>query len=599
MFNEYELEQIEKAFIYSKERFEIFDDFYNNKIEKVKDKKTWSTYLFITIARFINYKEDIWIKDKKTKNITTRFSREILDDFIFKGKFTSTKIAFREDKKRSIFDFDPVQIAKIFKGKENDSVWIIDNIRDSIAHGHFYIDFDNQKIFIKNNHEDRLLHCSINFELFFVLNELITEERIGGYSDRQLTTPPILYREHYNTPNTLSSIKNEQELHYLLQNGFVALYCKVIDSKETDENKKYKDLTDFYNYNLRLVQKFFNKYQGSKSIDIMKIYKKDIQNYINTKMKNYTIEIHSEHIDSNTTKKIIEYIKEQPSFYTRDLYHQGLILHEILKSVISNEKITIERGVMEFAELYSLNALRYTETNKKRLDEIDGLIFSNVNSFKENKKLASLFILGINNFVCYKESIYDKYFDDYNEFDISNFDYQDYSAYNKLFKSLTVKNDDLRNTNNTLIKNIESKNKLKSNLDKAPDDKKQIIQNNINKVDNLINDVNDKINNLTHEILNINNLIDSHETDSNGNYVNNNNKSFFNHLRNAFAHNNVSYLDDRIVYNRKILLEDYDDNGILTFRCTCRYYDLVKLFNDNLFLNAITNTKEKNKVLKK
>ena len=108
-----------------------------------------------------------------------------------------------------------------------------------------------------------------------------------------------------------------------------------------------------------------------------------------------------------------------------------------------------------------------------------------------------------------------------------------------------------------------------------------------------------KINNLTHEILNINNLIDSHETDSNGNYVNNNNKSFFNHLRNAFAHNNVSYLDDRIVYNRKILLEDYDDNGILTFRCTCRYYDLVKLFNDNLFLNAITNTKEKNKVLKK
>ena len=49
------------------------------------------------------------------QNITTRFSRDILDDFIFKGKFISTKIAFREEKKRSVFDFNPVQITKIFK----------------------------------------------------------------------------------------------------------------------------------------------------------------------------------------------------------------------------------------------------------------------------------------------------------------------------------------------------------------------------------------------------------------------------------------------------------------------------------------------------
>ena len=86
--------------------------------------------------------------------------------------------------------------------------------------------------------------------------------------------------------------------------------------------------------------------------------------------------------------------------------------------------------------------------------------------------------------------------------------------------------------------------------------------------------------------------INTHKIDSYGSYVNNNNKSFFNHLRNAFAHNNIKYLDDRINYNRKIVLEDYDDNKQLTFRCVCRYYDLVKLFNNELFLEAIIN-KEK------
>ena len=122
----------------------------------------------------------------------------------------------------------------------------------------------------------------------------------------------------------------------------------------------------------------------------------------------------------------------------------------------------------------------------------------------------------------------------------------------------------------------------------------KLIQNNINALDILITELNKKINNLTIEINEIILNINTHKTDSYGNFINNNNKNFFNHLRNAFAHNHIKYLDDRLVYNRKIVLEDYDDNNKLTFRCVCRYYDLVKLFNDNLFLEAI-NCKESKK----
>ena len=48
-----------------------------------------------------------------------------------------------------------------------------------------------------------------------------------------------------------------------------------------------------------------------------------------------------------------------------------------------------------------------------------------------------------------------------------------------------------------------------------------------------------------------------------------------------------------LVYNRKVILEDFDDNGNLTFKCNCRYYDLVKLFNNELFLEALNKNKTK------
>ena len=99
MFNEYTLKQKEKAYNYSKERFEKMNEFLTEKILLFKDENPTYSYIFITLARFINYKEDIWVKNKKTKNITTKFSKEILDDFIFNGKFTTNKIDFREERK--------------------------------------------------------------------------------------------------------------------------------------------------------------------------------------------------------------------------------------------------------------------------------------------------------------------------------------------------------------------------------------------------------------------------------------------------------------------------------------------------------------------
>jgi len=593
MFNEFEKDQKEKAFNYSKLRFENMDKTLNDKSIIFRDDYPNYSYFFIAIANFISFKEDIWIKNKRTKNISTNFSKEILDDFVFKGKFKTTKLEFSENNKQKKCTLEPFKINKILKGKENDSVWIIDNVRDSIAHGHYYINFDNLTMVINNTHEDRLLNCEINYDLFTELNELITEERIGGYTDKKLTTTPTLYILHKKGTPFPTNMTNRNELINLLKNKYVVSYCQVQNIKETDLDKKYNDLIKFYNYNVRVNESMYRKFNSGTHIDIGEYYSKKMIPYIESQMQNYDFLVFSNHLDDNTISKVINYVEEDENFYNMNLEKQGLILHQIIKFVISHEEPTIEYGVTSIAELYNLSSLKNITNDKKTIYEVNDLIFSNVNTFKENKKLANLFILGTNNFVSNKESIYDKYFDDYSEFNLSNFEYQDYSGYERLLSKLKVKNDDLSNLNKTLYNATLNKNKLNNNLIKAPNDKKAIIQNNINNLDILINELNIKINNITLEINELMTNINQHKTDSYGDYINNNNKSFFNHLRNAFAHNNIKYLDDRITYNRKIVLEDYDDNKKLTFRCVCRYYDLVKLFNNELFLQAINNNEIK------
>lgn len=596
MFTESEITQKEIAYNYSKSRFENTDNFLNNKTKIFCDKIPNYSYVFITIARFISYKEDIWIKNKLSKNIYTNFSKEILDDFIFKGKFTTTKIHFYESKKQIKLSVTPIEINNILSGKENDSIWVIDNIRDSITHGHYYIDFKNESIVIKNEQPDRLLNCSIKFDLFFGLNELITEERIGGYTDKKLTTPPIIHSEYEITKKVITNIKDENELKHLLKNKFIISYSQVTDSFETDDKQKYKDLTNFYNYHIRTAESIFRNYQGKINASVSNHYINKMSAYAKDIMKNYNIKIFSNHLNDEIINRVVECIKEKPNFYSKNMNDQGLILQQILKYIISNEEITIERGVTDFVELYTQSALKHETKNEDDIEKLNNLIFSNINAFTENKKLANLFILAINNFVSNKETIYDKYFNDYDEFDISNFIYQDYSGYNKLINTLKIKNNELNTLNNTLTKSLSKRNKFSNNLLNAPETKKIIIQNNIDQISNMINDLNSKINNLIFEINDITNELSLHKNDSNGNYINHNNKNFFNHLRNAFAHNNIKYFDDRITYNRKIILEDYDDDKNLTFRCICRYYDLVKLINNDLFLQAITEYKNDDKI---
>ncbi|MBE6152451.1 MAG: hypothetical protein E7165_03985 [Firmicutes bacterium] len=586
MITEEQLALKKQNFELSKYYFEIMDSIIKQDMIDFDDLNV--KYFLITsiVAKFIIYKEDIWIKNKKTKTIATNFPRKILDDFVFKGEFVNPKLSIHYKKKRLKLKLDKMQIEEILTGKENDSVWIIDNIRDSIAHGHFYIDQNASRIVINNEFEDRKLKCSMTFELFSLFDELTNLERIGGYTDKNLGTC-IAFASYINNTN-YQKLENDYQVKNFLMTNLIPIYYEVEECMETDINKKYEDLINFYNFFSDLLDKLINKKQQNMPYHT---FRKKIDKYISEYMSNYKIKIHVQHLDDEIISSTMKHIEENKNFYTFSVEEQMEIIKAAISGLIINNGCSIERGIQNINSFLSLIISREINANTYYSEFLPMWNFVFINSFIEEQKLSNLFILGVNNFVSNKESIYDKYFEDYSEFDLNNFIYQDYSGYNRLVSKLTVLNNDLRNANNAFTKAEANKLKLQTNLTKAPDNKKAIISNNIANLDTMINNLKNKINELIIEINNITSKLSTAKKDDKGNYINNN-QNFFSHLRNAFAHNHIRYADDRIVYNRKIILEDFDDNNNLTFQCTCRYRDLVKLLNNDLFLEAISQ-KEK------
>ena len=587
MFTREEIELKKQNFESSQYFFKIIDSLLNDDLMDFKDLD-FQYFLITSIAsKFISYKEDVWKKNKRTKTISTEFPRKILDDVVFKGELLEPKLSIHYKKKRIKYKFNKIEIEEILEDKKDDSVWIVDNIRDSIAHGHFYIDDENKQIVIKNLHDDRKLICKIDYKTFSLFEELISLERIGGYTNKTFKTIPIIGT--YNKGHIeYQNFKNDFQLKSFLNNDIIPFYYEVKDIYEADTDKRYEDLTSFYNYFSDLSDKFLRKHQINTPYEQLA---NQSHKYAEENLKNYHVNFVCEPLSDSFINQIINYINEAKDFYSMPFNRQYEIVKNLITNLILNDTNPIERGIQNINDFFALLISVQNTNNNEAKNLYRGWLKTFSNSFVQDQKLANLFILGINNFVSNKESVYDKHFEDYTEFDVTKFKYKDYSGYDKLTKRLKELNVDLINLKKSLTKLNETKKQQSNNLAKAPEDRKEIICVNLENVNNLINETSDKINNVKKEITNIEAQINLAQTDSDGYYINSNNKSFFNHLRNAFAHNHIKYADDRLVYNRKIILEDIDDNGDLTFRCTCHYYDLVKLFNNDLFLEALNKGK--------
>lgn len=100
------------------------------------------------------------------------------------------------------------EMPRILYAKENNNLWILDNIRDSIMHGVFDID-EKRKCFLLNNEQyDRELTAEIPFSWFiaYAKNDILSKKVLDSYTIRSFYYNK--YKQDKNYFNTNKELMN-------------------------------------------------------------------------------------------------------------------------------------------------------------------------------------------------------------------------------------------------------------------------------------------------------------------------------------------------------------------------------------------------------
>ena len=377
MFDNKEIELKKQNFESSQYFFKIIDSIVNDNIMDFKNVDFYYFFITSVAAKFISYKEDVWKKNKRTKTISTEFPKEILDNVVFKGELLDPKLSIHHKKKRLKYKYNKIEIEEILEDKKNDSAWIIDNIRDSIAHGHFYINDESKQIIIKNLQEERKLICKIDYKTFSMFEELISLERTGGYTNKTFKTIPVIGT--YNRGSIdYKSFKNDFELKSFLKKDIIPFYYEVEDIYESDTDKKYEDLISFYNYFSDLSDKFLRNYQINTPYEQVA---NKANKYIDENLKNYKVNLICEPLDDNLINQIINYTKETNQFYNYSFDRQYEIIKNLITNLILNDTNPIERGIQNINDFFALLIAKQNTSNPETKNLYSGWLKTFASSF--------------------------------------------------------------------------------------------------------------------------------------------------------------------------------------------------------------------------
>ena len=199
-------------------------------------------------------KEKIIEKDMKNNDRMSRLSQMVDTSEIDKV----FKVGFAEEM--------PV----IFYAKENNNLWILDNIRDSIMHGVFDVD-ENRKCFVIDNQQyDRELKAEIPFSWFiaYAKNDILSKKVLDNYTIRgfyynktkknikKLNTRKELMNNILYRVNISGNMFNVRDIENRIKELFsmyseaeitadeIEKYRTRIDSEKIKYNEKY--LVSFY-----------------------------------------------------------------------------------------------------------------------------------------------------------------------------------------------------------------------------------------------------------------------------------------------------------------------------------------------------------------
>lgn len=346
--------------------------------------------------------------------------------------------------------FDPKyfsSLPNIIYSKETDKTWILDNIRDSIMHGTFDIDEENQCFVINNQQFDRELIAKIPFSWFVeyskydILSKKLADKYTikGFYYNVDKNNKKYLNTKKEIINNILFNVKisgnnfNLEEIEKRVKELFaeyskeeikesdIEKYQERIDKEKIKYNKKY--LTSFYLASEKIEQTIKKEFPDIN----IQIYIDNRKNRLANKLtkrlskyyKNYKI-MYNELNNSISNKSnsllkrittIIENLNNIPTNYSDLNYYQ---IMDMFNTIVQGEKI-------EYTDKYDI----YTCFN------------SNIKSLRE----ICLHAYGLSTLVINQENLYNQYFLNKNpsEYGVTACTKQKYLDYANEEKKLIIK----------------------------------------------------------------------------------------------------------------------------------------------------------------
>lgn len=236
----------------------------------------FSKYSYFEVMLCLSYmtlsKEQIIEKDMKNHNRMDRLS-QMVDTKEIDKVFTP--------------GFAP-SMPKIINARENNNLWILDNIRDSIMHGVFEIDEERECFIINNPEYDRELEAEIPFSWFiaYAKNDILSKKTIDNYMVRgfyynkdkitrrsfnlkkeliytimyrvNITGSSFNVRDIENRINELFTVFSEEEV----TEEEIAKYQNRILKERIDYNPKY--LVSFYKARQKVKTLIESEFPGTK-----------------------------------------------------------------------------------------------------------------------------------------------------------------------------------------------------------------------------------------------------------------------------------------------------------------------------------------------
>lgn len=516
------------------------------------------------------------------------------------------------------------EMPKITYARENNNLWILDNIRDSIMHGACDIDEERKCFLINNNQYNRELIAEIPFSWFiaYAKNDILSKKiadklTIKGYyynkskkNLNHLLTKKELVNNILYTVNIYGNKFNIKDIENRVRELF-SIYSKEDISDE--EVLKYKNQIDKekIKYNEKYLVSFY-------------IAKQKVIETIQKEFPNVSVNIF---IDNRKSRFVNKTAKKMPEYFTNyDL------MYNMFNDILTQKSISLLRYMSRIIENIDTNIEKITDENsydeRKQIERLHELLTGEkiINNKSNNlsiilnqdlKILKSIYLntYGLSTLVINHETLYNSYFLNQHPESLGLQAYlkKPYLDYANKRKTLIMKGLEIQIA---LDAKLDQFSKCKSEIGK------QKIEENIKELTNKIETIKNEIDNIERNmrfnlivkpdgvdfqkkqlfegIINqyyshfykaktdddkrkirkiIGKLLDIQiEEDLKHTYGKcDNMQEVLTIIRNCFSHIGRIYIGKNNGPKTNIVLNDYDTNGEKSGEIFCRYIDLINL----------------------